>query len=905
MKLHNIFAVQYSNWTELENAINALETAQEKGDVFEQFVYLYLDLNRDYYQIDELYRLNDLPQKYRKNLQLEDTDYGVDGVWKLRDGTFAAYQAKFRESRQSATVRELATFWAEAAQADHKYVVANSVDLPKQANKHSYSILVDTFESLDESFFQNILLIYNDQQPKQKQFAPLKHQERMIGNILVGFEKHDRGKLIAACGSGKTLVALWATEAMGAKTVIFLAPSLALIKQTLESWSRHSKHKFLYLCVCSDKTVVTDVNADYGDYDLSEIDFPVTTDPAVISGFVQNSAEYKYIFTTYNSASVVAEALRAMSVSFDVGVFDEAHRTAGQKDSAMFSVGLTDEGIKISKRLFMTATERLVRPWIIEKAMLADRVVFSMDNEEIYGPTFDRYTFGEAISDDVISDYKIVLTAISHQEVLSMVENNDLLVTDRNSTEVLLNADNIFKQIVLTKAMREFGLNKAITFHTSIKRARSFVEGSGEQSLNLEDLMIRLWPELAARGMYFDWVDGHMPTGLRKKKLKEFEQTEFSVMSNSRCLTEGVDVPLIDSVYFVDPKTSLIDIVQACGRALRKVKGGKGPACAYFVVPIILFPQDIDINDIEETRFETLFKVVQALREQDERLADWIDGINLQIVKGDSPGGTGEGPIVIDIPKQFNLQDFSQNINLRIIEANGNLIEDAQREALQIRRSSYRKLVKPIGDMSIDAMVTKLIQPALEKFEQSESVSSQNLKINHNNISHTIRLGLIEKDNQGLYHPTSLGKEYIAGSVDFEEVMKLSMLRYDCGEDGPLFPYRVILEALVSVGKINFIEFLYGVYTLEDSTSSSVTSAIRIISDIRSKYPNILRTAVANRATILGELNRQYDADFALAEVWGSTTINNKFIYFRNHLELFDGVTCVNKELVLLEDHSS
>ncbi|HMR18504.1 MAG TPA: DEAD/DEAH box helicase family protein, partial [Sphingobacterium sp.] len=297
IKLDNFFNTEYENWTQLEAGINALATAQERGEIFEQFVYLYLFLHQDYYQIKELYRFRDTSESLRVKLSLENTDYGIDGIWILEDGTCAAYQAKFRESRQSATVRELATFWAEAQKADHKYVIANAVDLPKQANKHGYSILVDTFESLERDFFKDIHLLYKGQAPaKKEQYKPLAHQQRMISKVLEGFQKNDRGKLIAACGAGKTLVALWSTEASGSKKVVFLAPSLALIKQTLEAWSRHAQHKFAYLCVCSDQTVVSELEPDSGDYDTSEVDFPVTTDPQVVRNFLGLQNEYKYIF---------------------------------------------------------------------------------------------------------------------------------------------------------------------------------------------------------------------------------------------------------------------------------------------------------------------------------------------------------------------------------------------------------------------------------------------------------------------------------------------------------------------------------------------------------------------------------------------------------------------------------
>ncbi|MGC1177296.1 MAG: DEAD/DEAH box helicase family protein, partial [Candidatus Saccharimonadales bacterium] len=634
---HHLLHKTYTRWSDLEQAIEPIVSTEEKGEVFEQFVYLYLTLRKDYYQIDKLYRAKDIPAALREKLQLELTDYGVDGVFILTDGTIAAYQAKFRSNRGTATVRELATFWAEAAQADHKFVIANAATLPTPAGKHGSSILADTFDALDADFLAALqVLATTTKQPVLVKATPDAHQTRMIEKTVQGFKAHDRGKLIAACGAGKTLTSLWIIEQLEATTVLILVPSLALIKQTLEAWATHKNQQFSYLCVCSDQSVVDAKELDYGEYEVSEVDFPVTTDPAVVQKFLQSSAQRKYVFSTYQSTSAVAEA--AHDSTFDLVIFDEAHRTAGQKDGSVYSLALNDEHITAKKRLFMTATERLVQPWIIDRAAEEDRVVFSMDDTAVYGELFDRYTFGEAIQDGVIADYKILLTAVTASEVEGLIQDNRLLVAEGDTDERLLTAENIYKQVVLQKAMKQYGITKAITFHSSVKRAKAFVNGSGNESLRLDDLYPTIWPEIGDRERYFDYVDGSMPAGLRKQKLREFERSQLGILSNARCLTEGIDVPVIDSVYFVDPKTSLVDIVQACGRALRKSRTDTTPKTAYFIVPIILGDDDT-AEALEQSKFETLLKLVQALRGQDERMADWIETINLGHVKGRGGGG--------------------------------------------------------------------------------------------------------------------------------------------------------------------------------------------------------------------------------------------------------------------------
>lgn len=910
MSYHHILQNRYTKWSELETLIESLLSAQEKGEVFEQFVYAYLMLNKDYYQIKDLYRANNIPTEYREKLSLEPTDYGVDGIFILNDGTIAAYQAKFRSARGTATVRELATFWSEAEKANHKYVIANATQLPRQAGKHSYSVLADTFDELDQNFFDLLFTLTTTKVVKQfTKASPDAHQIRMIDNTIQGFAANDRGKLIAACGVGKTLTSLWIIEGMNASTVLILVPSLALIKQTLESWSKHKEDSFSYLCVCSDASVVDAKELDYGEYELSEVDFPVTTDKYIIAKFLlTNRHDKKYIFSTYNSAQAIADAM-PQDFSFDLIIFDEAHRTAGQKDSNLYSLALYDTGIMARKRLFMTATERLIKPWIVNKAAEAERIVYSMDDEEVYGKEFDRYTFGEAIQDGVISDYKIVLTAITANEVERLIQENRLIIAEGDEKERHLTAQNIYKQAVLHKAMKQFEIRKTITFHSNVKRAKSFVNGSGSEAYDLKDLYSLIWPEIAGDKLYFDWVDGTMATGLRKQKLKDFENSDIGIIANAKCLTEGVDVPIIDSIYFVDPKTSLVDIVQACGRALRKSRNSENTKTAYFIVPIIITEQEGDGSSLLDTgKFETLLNLVQALRNQDERMADWVDRINLRDVRGEGGGETGgdDAPLVINFPQEFDLSAFANQIQVRIYEGVKGPQDPGTKLAFKVRRSDYRKVFKALGDYSFTSYIDNLVNPTIEKFDSiNDAVNPRVLKIVNNNVSHTQRLGLIEKNIAGDFVLTEAGKLYLTSQLDSEEVFRQAMLQYNCKPSGetPLYPYRAALEILARVNSINKVEFLYGIYSLQDSSSETVDDSIARIAKIRESYKNILRVNDANKSIILHELNYLFGENFSEADLWASTTATNKFIYFKNHLALFEGVNAGSTEITLTDSN--
>ena len=900
MYFHKIFAKKHNSWIALEKEIESLPTPNDRGEVFEQFVYLYLLIHNDYYQISEVYREKDIPLKHKEKLKLEKTDYGVDGIFIKRDGTYTAFQAKFRTNRGTPTVRELSTFWTEGEYADYRCIVANCEDLPKVSQKKSGSIqiLARDFDKLGNNFFENLVKIYNGSKPvKSKPAEPDPHQDRMIGNIVNGFKSHDRGKLIAACGIGKTLVSLWCIEAQKSKKILFLAPSLALIKQTLEEWTKHAKNPFSYLCVCSDASVKLEQEQDIADVDISEVNFPVTTDPEIISKFMMQQSEFSIIFSTYHSVGAIVDAMSSNEFELDIVIFDEAHRTAGTKNSEMFGLALSDSNIRTKKRLFMTATERIIRPWIRNRAEQANQAVFSMDDESVYGPVFDRYTFGEAIEDGVISDYQLIITGIDSHQISNLIEKNRLLSEDTTYNENIT-AENLYKQITLCKAMEKYNIKKTITFHSTVKRAKNFINGAVNVNLNLKDLFQQINSEVSLEDSYFSSVDGSMSAGDRNSIMRSFENSSIGIISNARCLTEGIDVPLIDSIYFVDPKNSLVDIVQACGRALRKPRSQTNKKTSYFIVPVIV-DENTDLNDLDNDLFDTVHNVIQALRDQDERLADWIDNINIGVARGSSGSGLSSGPIQILLPRQFDLQSFANSIELRIAEFNREPRTNAKSRTI-VRSSTHQKSFMPFGDYGYDTYLKTLVTPTIDKFNSdSDELDSNTLKINHNNISHTLRVGLIEKLENGKYRLTSKGKQFKHEELPFKEIMKKSMLNFESKTAKGLYPYRTILKVLLEVKRFNFLEFLYGLYTIPDSSENSLNDSIQIIKEIRNSYPNLDILSTQNKENVLNILNEKFGMVFSYDEAWGSTTAKNKFLYFKNHLKLFSEITVQDDEIIL------
>lgn len=919
MKYNKIFNTKYSNWNQLESAIEKLPTTYARGEAFEQFVYLYLSLNKNKYQLKEIYRSNNIPKNYLSKYKIEKKDSGVDGLIVFESGEVAGYQVKFRIGRKVPSYAELAKFWVESKNTDYNYVIANSYYVTKLAQKNSkhLSILVDSFLDLGADFFEHLYASVNEVVFKntEKKLSPYPFQKRMIDDVISGFEKNDRGKLIAACGTGKTLSSMWISQGLNANRILFIAPSLALIKQTLEEWTQNYGSKLDYACVCSDTTVVGG-DDDIGDILASDVGIPVTTNPKELVDFFErevNDRDIKVVFSTYQSLDVVSEAQKIFEdFAFDLGIFDEAHRTAGSKFSNMFSLALNNENVNIKKRLFMTATERLIKPWIRKKAEESSKLLFSMDDEKNYGPVFHRFTFGDAIKEHVIADYKVVVAAVTKNEIFQLFDSNKIVELESNESQYHL-SQNLLSQVILAKSFKELSIKKTISFHSNVKSAQQFINVGAEKSVF--DKLLKLYEmSIPGESLYLDHVNGSMSAGQRKKILEDFKNSEFGIVTNARCLTEGVDVPVIDSVFFADPKSSIIDIVQACGRALRKVKGSPDQI-SYFIIPVII---DSENNEsINYDKFEMVFNVIQAMRDQDSRLAEWIDQLNESVVRGkfNQINSDKNSRLSIILPTKVNLKDFADGLILKIADVNKDPTSFVAKTKLygkKERKSNYKRIFRTLGDYSVESYKNSLVVPTIKLFSNPDQlIEVSKLKINHNNVSHTYRLGIINNDKK-IATLTELGKYLWHEKLNFNEIFEKQMFRYYeehkiNGESFLIFPYRVTLETLLELKSINFYDFVFGLYSLSNEEKDFKYQAVERIKDLRRLYPNLDTLSISNRKKVLNELNHYFETNFSETDIWEKkTTINNQYIYFRNHLSILSKFLTISDSLIILnEDNAS
>jgi predicted helicase len=283
---------------------------------------------------------------------------GVDGIFKTNLNEFNAYQVKFRSGRPSLNWDELSTFMGLTDQVNQRVLFTNCDELPSVINDRTgfYCIRGSDLDKLEKRDFENIVgWLDNKHLPRAKK-EPFEHQIKAVKDILSAFDKHNRATNLMACGTGKTLVALWVAEQLKCKKVLVLVPSLALLRQTLHEWFKETHwDEAAYLCVCSDPTVGKKLDEII--IRQSDLDFPVTTESKTVREFLNKQFNgVKIVFSTYQSAQVVAEGM-SMAIPFELGIFDEAHKTAG-REGAKFTLALKDENIAIKKRLFMTATPR-------------------------------------------------------------------------------------------------------------------------------------------------------------------------------------------------------------------------------------------------------------------------------------------------------------------------------------------------------------------------------------------------------------------------------------------------------------------------------------------------------------------------------------------------------------------
>lgn len=491
------------------------------------------------------------------------------------------------------------------------------------------------------------------------------HQEEALAEAVKHYKDHDRGKLIMACGTGKTFTSLRIAEQLaGAKgKVLFLVPSIALMGQTLRAWCMDALHPLRPMCVCSDSEVSRsrDNADDTNITSVVDLAWPASTSVEQIKhqflALLHDKREgLLVVFSTYQSIERVAAAQRAVgeAMDFDFIICDEAHRTTGvtlkdEEESAFVRVH-DNHFIHASKRMYMTATPRLYKDTDKQKAQEREAYLCSMDNVEQYGEEFYRLDFSHAVEKNLLSDYKVLILNVDEKDVTTEVQTALAGLDAASRREV--DTDDMAKLIGCINALSKRSrydnkllteidpqpMHRAVAFCQNIKMSKAITAAfnacadsyySSLSASEREGLV-----QVTARH-----VDGSMGAAQRDNligwlKRTPTDGTDCHILSNVRCLSEGVDVPSLDAAIFLSPKNSQVDVVQSVGRVMRTAPGKK---YGYIIIPIVV-PSDVDPEKAldENQRYAVVWDILRALRAHDDRFNAMVNKLELNKHKPDT-----------------------------------------------------------------------------------------------------------------------------------------------------------------------------------------------------------------------------------------------------------------------------
>ena len=652
----------------------------DKGNRFERLMQAMLNTLPPYCnELKQVWLWNEFP--YRQSISLHDT--GIDLVGLTSDNHYWAIQCKCYRADAKIDKEAVNTFLATSSRSFKD----------EQGNQHffCFRLWIDTTDGgftahAAESFCGQAIpatvLHLNElaEMPldweeldkgirgtqaitEHKQVRP--HQQEAIDAAIEHYKDHDRGKLIMACGTGKTFTALRIAEQMTNchGKVLFLVPSIALLGQTLREWSFDAQKSIRPMCICSDSEVsrTHTKDDDTNITTIEELAFPASTSVEQIKQQFFALQNYKrkgmlVVFSTYQSIECIAAAQSAIGdeLTFDLIICDEAHRTTGvtlkNEDESAFVRVHDNDFIRACKRMYMTATPRLYKEADQKRARENEAYLCSMDDAEIYGEEFYRLGFGEAVDKNLLSDYKVLILNVEPGDVstevqvaLSGLDADTKKEVDTDDMAKLIGCINALSKRSRydNKLLREIDpqpMHRAVSFCQNIKTSKAIATAFNA----CRDAYFNSLTAEERKGLVnveADHVDGSMGAAKREAKLGWLKRTrtdglDCHLLSNVRCLSEGVDVPSLDAVIFLAAKNSQVDVVQSVGRVMRRAEGKK---YGYIIIPIVV-PSDVDPEEAlnDNKTYAVVWDILNALRAHDDRFNAMVNKIELNKKRPDA-----------------------------------------------------------------------------------------------------------------------------------------------------------------------------------------------------------------------------------------------------------------------------
>lgn len=725
---------------------NESVTEHDKGAKFEKLIKRWFLTDPEYANVlVKVWLWEEFPGKE----SMGGVDLGIDLVAKTDEGKFWAIQCKCYQDDAVISKKMVDSFIANANR--------QFVDDEMHTNRFDKLFWVSTTshwgknaqESIKHQAIQFVPIYTNRLQESSVNWKDLvegklgkeallegktmrPHQIEALTKAHEYFKNHDRGKMIMACGTGKTYTSLKIVEneTKGKGLVLYMVPSIALLSQGLKSWTEDSQYKLKPVCICSDASASKYTDDD--ENNLLDMSFPASTNVDTIVKqlkFYQDKGDFIVVFSTYQSIDVVSKAQAKLLCEtdgkfgkFDYIVCDEAHRTTGakseNKSESHFTKIHDNDFIQGAKRLYMTATPRYYKDSVKKDAKEKDFILWSMDDESIYGKEFYRIGFGKAVSLGLLTDYKVLVLTVSEDEL-----SEDLKAGIKKDTE--LNADDYTKLVGCVNGLSKrikgdngatiqedpSKMHRAVVFCSSINRGKRSTGGIcstefAEEFPKIAKLYkndVQEEEKQQVVDVEVQHIDGTMNAQLRADKLEWLKEetgddNKCRILSNVRCLSEGVDVPALDAVIFASARDSQVDVVQSVGRVMRSFHGKK---FGYIIVPVVLPPgaNPDDILGKESHRFNVVWDILNALRAHDDEFNATVNKINLnknkpsKVVIGTIPGHTfamrndggvsGHDADGENVNTQLSQEDIAKQLEIKFGP---------------LQDGIYAKLVEKVGD---------------------------------------------------------------------------------------------------------------------------------------------------------------------------------------------------------------
>lgn len=733
-------------WTIIQDIRKNSYTERDKGTRFERLIRNYLKTSKKYeILLEEVWLWNEFP--YRRAFGGSDT--GIDLVALTKDGQYWAIQCKCYaentvidkaavDSFLSTSSRQFTDDNMEKQGFSSRLWFATNNKWGKNAkeafeNQNPPAYIINPWEVAEDETVDWDELdagLYGAKAVKKRKIASKPHQQEALKKAAEYYKKHDRGKLIMACGTGKTYTSLCLveqeTDSRG--LVLVLVPSIALINQTLNEWQSCAKHDIYPICVCSDSTAsrLKDNDDVNNPVDLA---MPASTNYRSVAEQLLNAKKQMegkqgliVVYSTYQSIDVIGKAQRYLrgefedtqvellkdftpneyDFTFDYIICDEAHRTTGTiiggHDESAFTKVHSNNNVAGKHRLYMTATPRLYGDNAKKKAEENSVVLCSMDNPDIYGEEIYRIGFGEAVKKDLLSDYKVLILTVREStqlpaDLLQAVQDKNQEINADDAVKLVGVINALSKRVVpdpdIVKSVDPALMHRAVAFCSKIKTskvvANSFTDfGKSIQENFQEDAQEETVIATAKH------IDGSMNANERNELINWLRNAptdgnECRILTNVRCLSEGVDVPSLDAVIFLSKRNSQVDVVQSVGRVMRKAEGKK---YGYIIIPVII-PDEGDPNTILDNNdnYAVIWTVLNALRAHDDRFNAFVNKLELN----ENPP-TGGGTAIIGGGDGTYGDDGTQ--------VDGGVPFDPMQLILfddEVRKAIYAKMVLKVG----------------------------------------------------------------------------------------------------------------------------------------------------------------------------------------------------------------